>query len=147
MRDVAKRLAECGVNDLRLSVDAFHMESIPLDTVKQFALALKDAGVPTKTQPAWLVSREHINPYNVKTRALLAEFSRFGIDESEGNVIFPEGNAKVYLAEYFGGITVDNPYVENPCDVRCISFEPNGDVLGKNVYNKDIIDIIKEYTP
>ena len=35
--DVAKGLAERGVNDLLLSVDAFHQETIPLDSVKIFA--------------------------------------------------------------------------------------------------------------
>ena len=58
----------------------------------------------------------------------------------------PEGNAKKYLAEYFVGEIVANPYVEDPCDVRCVSFSPNGDVLGGNVYRKDIMEIIRNYT-
>ena len=37
IREVAERLAVCGVNDLLLSVDAFHQETIPLYVVKQFA--------------------------------------------------------------------------------------------------------------
>ena len=36
---------------------------------------------------------------------------------------------------------------EDPYDVKCISFEPNGDVLGGNVYKSDIIEIIENYTP
>ena len=45
IREVARRLAECGVNDLLLSVDAFHQETIPLDVVKQFAAEVKRCGV------------------------------------------------------------------------------------------------------
>ena len=70
-----------------------------------------------------------------------------GISQNEGNVIFPEGNALKYLTEYFTDTLPENPYVENPRDVRCVSFEPNGDVLGGNVYARDIMEIINNYTP
>ena len=65
----------------------------------------------------------------------------------EGNVIFPEGNALKYLAEFFTDERPENPYVEDPRDVRCVSFSPNGDVLGGNVYQNDIMEIIKDYAP
>ena len=48
MADVAQRLAACGVNDLLLSVDAFHQETIPLDVVKQFAAEVKKCGMPIR---------------------------------------------------------------------------------------------------
>ena len=65
----------------------------------------------------------------------------------EGNVIFPEGNALKYLAEYFTDEHPKNPYAEVPCDVRCVSFEPNGDILGGNVYERDIMEIANNYAP
>ena len=46
MADVAERLAVCGVNDLCLSVDAFHQETIPLEVVKRFATEAKKCGIP-----------------------------------------------------------------------------------------------------
>ena len=144
IKEVAKRLFECGVNDLLLSADAFHQESIPLETVKRFAAAAKDAGVPVRVQPAWLVSRDDDNPYNLKTKEIIGEI---GIDENEGNIIFPEGNAVKYLSEYFTGETVQNPYVEDAYDVKCVSFDPNGDVLCGNVYQKDVLKILDEYEP
>ena len=145
--EVAERLAVCGVNDLLLSVDAFHQETIPLDVVKQFAAEVKACGIPIRLQPAWLVSVTDDNPYNIKTREILASFADMEIPANEGNVIFPEGNALKYLAEYFTDELPENPYVEDPRDVRCVSFEPNGDVLGGNVYRKDIMEIIKDYAP
>ena len=147
IREVAERLAECDVNDLLLSVDAFHQETIPLDLVKQLATEAKKRGIPIRLQPAWLVSAVDDNPYNRKTREILGSFADLEISVGEGNVIFPEGNARKYLAEYFADERPENPYKDDPCDVKCVSFEPNGDVLGGNVYERDIMEIIKDYTP
>ena len=147
IRTVADMLAESGVNDLLLSVDAFHQETIPLDIVKFFAAEIKMRGVPIRLQPAWLVSTKDDNPYNRKTREILDSFSDMGIAENEGNVIFPEGNARKYLSEFFTDEMPENPYVEDPHDVKCISFSTNGDVLDGNVCRSDILEIIKNYTP
>ena len=145
IREVAEQLAACGVNDLLLSVDAFHQETIPLCLVKQFAAEAKKCGIPIRLQPAWLRSAVDDNPYNRKTREILGSFADMEIPVGEGNVIFPEGNALKYLAEYFKEELPENPYAEAPHDIRCVSFEPNGDVLGGNVYRNDIMEIIKGY--
>ena len=147
IRQVAANLAECGVNDLLLSVDAFHQETIPLDTVKIFAEEAKRCGIPIRLQPAWLVSAADDNVYNIKTREILDSFSDLNIPIGEGNVVFPEGNARKYLARYFEDVAPSNPYVEDPRDVKCLSFSPNGDVLCGNIYKKDVLEIVKEYEP
>ena len=147
IREVAEQLAASGVNDLCLSVDAFHQETIPLDVAKLFATEAQKCGIPIRLSPAWLVSVEDDNPYNRKTREILGSFADLKLPVGEGNVIFPEGNAQKYLAEYFTDKHPENPYAENPRDVRCVSFEPNGDVLGGNVYRNDIMEIIKDYVP
>ena len=145
IREVAERLAACGVNNLLLSVDAFHQETIPLDVVRRFATEAKKCGIPIRLQPAWLRSATDDNPYNRKTREILDSFADMDITANEGNIIFPEGNARKYLAEYFTDELPENPYVEDPRDVRCLSFEPNGNVLGGNVYERDIMEIIRTY--
>ena len=147
IRETAEGLFLCGVNDLLLSVDAFHQEAIPLDVVKDFASEAVRLGIPIRLQPAWLVSDEDANPYNVETRRILGEFSGQGIPISDGNVVFPEGNAVRFLAEYFCDSMPENPYVDDPRDVRCLSFSPNGDVLDGNVYSNDIMKIIESYNP
>ena len=144
---VARGLSRCGVNDLLLSVDAFHQETIPLDTVIAFAEAVKKEGIPIRLQPAWLISSYDDNPYNRKTREILDTFKGVEIPESEGNVVFPEGNALKYLAEYFADGRPENPYTEDPCNVKCLSFEPNGNVLSGNIYEKDIMKILDLYRP
>ena len=147
IREVAEQLAACGVNDLLLSVDAFHQETIPFDVVKQFAAEVKKCGIPIRLQPAWLVSAMDDNPYNRKTREIFDSFADMELPVGEGNVIFPEGNALKFLTEYFTDELSENPYAEDPRDVRCVSFEPNGDVLGGNVYERDIMEIVNNYAP
>lgn len=147
IREVAERLALCEVNDLLLSVDAFHQETIPLDVVMQFAAAAKKCGIPIRLQPAWLVSATDNNSYNRKTREVLDCFAEMKIPTGEGNIVFPKGNALKYFAEYFTDKAPQNPYVNDPRDVRCVSFAPNGDVLGGNVYERDIMEIIRNYVP
>lgn len=147
IRRVVESLAECGVNDLLLSVDSFHQETIPLDVVKIFAAEAKIRAIPIRLQPAWLVNPTDDNLYNIKTREILDSFAHIKIPESPGNVIFPEGNAKKFLANYFADTFPANPYVEDPYDVRCLSFSPNGDVLGGNAYKKNIMEIINDYKP
>ncbi len=147
IRQVVHQLAKSGVNDLLLSVDAFHQETIPLEIVRRFAEEAKSFGIPTRLQPAWLVSPKDNNPYNIKTREILDSFHDLGISQGEGNVIFPEGNALLYLSEYFTSDLPENPYIEDPENVYCISFSQNGDVLDGNIYKSDILDIIKNYKP
>ena len=147
MCETVKALADCGVNDILLSVDAFHQKTIPLDTVRAFAKEVQKHGIGLRLQPAWLVSTEDDNPYNIETRAVLDAFSDMHIPVGGGNVIFPAGNALKYLAEYFVDHQPDNPYIEDPTDVRCVSFDPSGEVLGGNVYRKDILEILRDYRP
>ncbi len=145
---VAQKIIESGVNEILLSVDAFHQETIPLEYVKAFANAVNFSGVKLMVHPAWLVSANDDNPYNNETRSILAEFNRMGIETSEGNVIFPSGNAIKYFGEYFDlNKETNNPYQEDPTDIRAICFSANGDILGGNLYNKCIGEILSSYAP
>lgn len=146
IKQVADMLAESGVCQILLSVDAFHQETIPLEPVKYFAKCVKANGIFIKLSPAWLVSVEDDNPYNVRTREVLSTFENLQLPIGSGNVIFPSGNALKYLGEYFDSDKeYTSPYEENPKDIRAISFSPNGDVLDGNVYQKNILDILDDY--
>ena len=148
IKKVLRNLAESGVNNLLLSVDAFHQETIPLEPVLVFAECAVYSGIPIKLQPAWLVSAEDQNIYNVKTNEIIRAFEPLHIPLNQGNVIFPSGNALKYLREYFDENTVPfSPYEEDPKDIKTISFHPNGDVLNGNVYTTDILEIIRTYHP
>lgn len=149
---VANKLIDSGINDFLISVDAFHQETIPIDIVKYFAENLKifaeNSEVKVRVQPAWLVSKNDNNPYNVKTKELLKEFSEMEVESNEGNIIFPSGNALKYLSEYFNlNNKIENPYQENPDNIKSICFSANGDILGSNIYKQDISDILSSYDP
>ena len=146
IESVVRNLKDSGVNDLLLSVDAFHQEHIPLDPVFRFAKSAVEAGIPIRLQPAWLVSHEDPNPYNNRTWEIIRSFDPLHISLNQGNVIFPAGNALKYLRAYFDeSATVPNPYAEDPEDVRAISFAPDGSVLNGNVYQTDILEIMECY--
>lgn len=148
IKEVAANLAKSGVNQILLSADAFHQETIPLAPVKAFAAAAKGEGIPVRMNPAWLVSAQDDNPYNVRTREILAEFAALGIEARKGNVVFPSGNARVYLSEYFDLSKAQaSPYDEDPEDIRAICVGPDGGVLGGNIYETGIVEILENYRP
>jgi hypothetical protein len=148
IKNVAVALAESGVNDLLLSVDAFHQETIPLEPVKFFAECAVTSGLPVRLSPAWLVSQEDDNIYNLRTREIIREFEPLQIPLGSGNVVFPSGNALKYLREYFDeNAEPSSPYDDDPADIRAISFSPDGSVLNGNVYQTDILEIMRMYRP
>ena len=147
IEEVARMLADCGVNDLLLSVDAFHQETIPLATVAEFAGAARGFGIPVRLSPAWLVSSTDDNPYNRRTREILDSFADIDVTIGDGNVIFPEGNAMKYLAEYFDKTVPENPYAQDPCEIKCLSVEPDGTLFDQSIYRTDLLEILEKYTP
>lgn len=148
IKDAAKKLVLSGINDILLSVDAFHQEAIPLSTVKDFAKAVRDVGIPVRIHPAWLVSKEDENPYNQRTREILEEFERLDFFVSDGNIVFPRGNAVKYLGKYFSPKQkYINPYDQDPENICSICIDANGDVLDGNIYQNDILELIEQYVP
>ncbi len=148
IKQTARELARCGVNAILLSVDAFHQEIIPLVPVIEFAAELKRLGVWVRVHPAWLVDRGHNNPYNSRTVEILSVFEYIGIPQSDGNVIIPTGNALKYLGDYYDmDKSYTSPYEENPMDIQAICVEPDGGLLGGNIYETNILDILDRYVP
>ena len=143
---IANDLVQSGVNDILVSVDAFHQETIPLEPVMIFVKELKRLGVGTRMQPAWLVDMKNDNPYNIKTREILNQFKLEGIEENNGNIILPSGNARRYLSEYFDlNKEYKSPYAVDPYDIDTISVNPDGKLLGGNIYEQHILDIMDIY--
>ena len=147
----AKRVADSGVNDILLSVDAFHQETIPLEPVMTFALAVKDAGSDTRiparirSHPAWLVSPRTTTRI-MSAPAKSSPNSKTRNQPSDGNIVFPSGNAKKYLAEYFDpNDNPTSPYAEDPNDIRAVCIGPSGDLFGGNISERDIRDILSDY--
>lgn len=156
----AQRLIQSGVNSILLSVDAFHQEIIPIEFVHFFAEKIVEQDFKNiKLHPAWLVNSDHANPYNQRTRELLAQFSDLNIQPSGGNAIFLSGNAAKYLNSYYEKKEVDLdfacgkfPYTTPLDKIDEINIAPNGDVnvchfIIGNIYEEDIEEIIQRYNP
>ena len=144
---VTKELQKAGVNEILLSVDAFHQEYIPVEPVLTFAKCAKALGIQIYLQPAWLESRDSDNIYNQKTKEVLALFDGLEIETKEGDVIFPYGNAAKYLKEYFTNLDAPSPYEDDPYDIQTLSISPNGEVLDGNLHDQSILEIMKNYQP
>ena len=159
--EVAQSLHASGVSDILVSVDVFHQEYIPLELVMQFAEALQRYGIPyLRVHPAWVADESAENPHNAETKRLLNLFAEKGIQSTNGNNIYPSGNALIHLAEYFAppeNIDLSTPcgslpYTERLDDISCLGINPNGDVnlcsvtIG-NIHETDILDIIDRYDP
>ncbi len=160
INSIVTRLKEAGVNNLLISVDAFHQETIPIEKVYYFAKLAVKAGIDgIKLHPAWVVNENHKNKYNSITHRLLDYFSDLNLPVSKGNNIILSGNAKKYLSEFYDSPKLNlvsgcgtEPYSESFSDIKSISIVPNGDVqicnftIG-NINEECITDILSRFNP
>jgi MoaA/NifB/PqqE/SkfB family radical SAM enzyme len=159
--EIAGKLAKSGVNDILISVDAFHQEHIPLDIIRRTAESCLQVGIDNIAwNPCWLVSEGDDNQYNQKTKSILKELEDLPVRKSEGDVVELGGFALANLTEFLPpkekmpeGRCGDVPNA-NPLDcVRSICVGPNGEIAvcnGLNIGNaaeEDIIDLIESYDP
>lgn len=161
IKEIAKNLAESGVNSIIISVDAFHQEHVPLDIVRKTAEACLEAGIEDITwDPCWVISEDDDNCYNRKTKFILKELEDLPISNSGGNVMEPEGLALVNLKEFLpprkkipAGKCGDTPYTEPLDSIKCVCVEPDGriavcnDFYIGNASKTDIVDLIENYDP
>ena len=161
LEQAVHNLSESGVNDILLSVDAFHQEKIPVERVEAFIKEIKKWQIPNlRMHPAWVVSEEADNTYNRNTRDILEMLKEYQLPVTTGNIIFPAGNAVTYLKDFYvNELTINSsplcgsiPYTEALNDVRTLSFEPDGAVkvcaftIG-NIYEESIEEILIRYNP
>jgi MoaA/NifB/PqqE/SkfB family radical SAM enzyme len=158
---IARNLAECGVNDVHVSVDAFHQEHIPLGIVKKAVESCLEMGIEDIAwNPCWVISQDDDNKYNRKTKSILKELEDLPVKVSEGNILEPDGLALINLREFLpqkeqmpSGRCGDIPYTERLDSVKSMSIEPDGKIavcsnfhIG-NASETDIIDILENYNP
>ena len=161
VREVAKGLKDCGVNQIYFSVDSFHQEHIPIGSVRASIESCLEAGIDDLAlNPCWLVSEDDDNEYNRETRKILDELSGLSVRVSGGNMVEPSGLALVNLKEYLPprvkvppGSCGDMPYTEPLNNLSCISVEPDGRVavcdgfyLG-DASESDVLRLIEGYDP
>jgi MoaA/NifB/PqqE/SkfB family radical SAM enzyme len=161
IKRIAKKLAECGVNDVHVSVDAFHQEHIPLNIVRKTVESCLVTGIKSIAwNPCWVISQDDDNMYNRKTKSILKELKDLPVRVSKGNVVEPNGLALINLREFLPekekiptGKCGDMPYTGPLDSVKSISVEPDGkiavcnDFYIGNASETNIIDILEKYNP
>jgi MoaA/NifB/PqqE/SkfB family radical SAM enzyme len=81
IREIALSLVDSGVNVVSISVDCFDQEFIPLEIVRKAAESFVKAGIPRVSwNPCWVVSRDHNNMYNRKTKNILEKLKDLRVE-------------------------------------------------------------------
>ncbi len=154
---LAVKLKEAGLNTVGISVDAFHLQFIPLEYPRNAALALLKAGVKNVTWNVTVVeSIDATNEYDEKTSQILKTLEPVGI-EAHIHKIMPVGRAVQNLRQYFKHASLDGSCESEPTignvltNPESICIEPSGEVdvcwylaVG-NAKEKPLSRIISEY--
>lgn len=161
IKEIAKDLAESGVNEIYISVDAFHQEHIPLDVVRKTAESCLQAGIKNiEWVPCWVISEDDDNRCNQMTKCILEELDDLPVRRGEGNIMEAAGLALVNLKEFLParkkfpqGKCGDMPYTDPLDSIKSICVEPDGRIavckdfhIG-NASETDIIELIEGYDP
>ncbi len=153
--DVASKIVNAGVTEILLAVDGFHEETIPSDTVANFADAVLDTGFQEiYLHPTWLESREAKNEENFQTTMILERFADSGLEITDGCVAEPMGNALTNFKDRFvkGAYDLDD-YGEKLDEIHSITINPDGEVVVScgfvigNIYKDPIGKILDKYNP
>ena len=165
--DQAARAMAGLVTDTLVSVDAFHQEVvngrevIPLHYVRLFMEKLLAYGAGrVRLSPAWVVNREHSNPWNERTEEILGSLADLRLEVASGNDIFLAGNAQRYLSQYYPAsgqpdLSVrcgEAPYTDRLDQISSLSIEPDGSVIVcafviGNIYRESMEAIVERYDP
>ena len=113
-REWAEKLKAAGLNNVDISVDAFHAQYTPIEYPQNAALALVKAEVEViKWNVAVIESIEAENMYDKKTRQILKKLEPLGL-EANFVKIMPVGRAAKNLREYFQHASLDGPCEGEP---------------------------------
>jgi len=131
---LAAKLKTAGLNKVNISVDAFHVEHIPIEHPQNAALALLKAGIENvKWNVAVIESINAENEYDKKTKQILKKLEPIGIDANIFK-IEPVGHAVQNLRRYFQPTSLYGPCEGDPLtgttltDPESICIEPSGSV-------------------
>jgi MoaA/NifB/PqqE/SkfB family radical SAM enzyme len=117
---LALKLKAAGLNTLGISVDAFHLQYIPLEYPRNAAQASLKAGIEQVTwNVAVMESINATNQYDKKTSQILKTLEPVGI-EAHIHKVMPVGRALQKIPKHFQHSSLDGP---------CEGEQPIGNVL------------------
>jgi molybdenum cofactor biosynthesis enzyme MoaA len=128
-QELAIELKNAGVNEVSISVDAFHIQHIPLRFPRTAGLASLAAGIKLVVWNVTIVEDKNAkNQFDQETKKILRTLEPTGI-EAHFNKIFPQGRARTSLRQFFPKQNLEGscPQAEialiNP---NCITMDPRG---------------------
>ncbi len=153
--EIAEGLKASGVTEVLVSIDQFHQEFIPFETVMFTLKQLQKQNFDNLfINPCWYESPLADNEFDTETRNLLKEVSHLNIEVGEGNVMFPGGRATnnfplmFKMKNTFNGMScTDFPYCDSPDNITGICLNPNGKVNICGLGELDIKDFLNNYDP
>lgn len=153
--EIAEMLKESNVNNILVSVDAFHQEYLDFDHVKFTILKLAELNFHSlKMNPCWYDSPDGHNKYDRETRSLLRELLQMGVKTARGNVMFPDQGATANFPERFtrkldfsGKCCTDVPYMNFPDQVDTVCLDADGTVSICNGRKYSFERFISDYDP
>ena len=129
---LAKKLKQAGLNSLGISVDAFHLEHIPLEFPRRAAEASVKAGVEKVVwNVAVLESLTADNRYDSVTARILKDLEPVGI-EAHVHRVAAAGRALEKIPQFFPKTPLEGPCEgETPMEnalinPKCLTIEPSG---------------------
>lgn len=129
---LAMKLKTAGLNAINISVDAFHLQYIPIKYPQNAALASLKAGIKNVVcNVAVIDSINAKNEYDMKTAQILKKLEPIGIDVRLVNIV-PAGRALQNLSQYFQQTSLNGPCEGEPItgntltDPESICIEPSG---------------------
>jgi organic radical activating enzyme len=131
---LARKLKNAGLNTLGISVDAFHLEHIPLEYPRNAAKASLKAAIENVTwNVAVIESLDASNHYDKMTAHILKELEPVEI-EAHVHKVVPAGRALQTIPQYFQKTQLEGPCEgETPMEntltnPQCLTIEPSGSV-------------------
>jgi len=129
---LARKLKAACVNDLNISVDAFHLQFIPIEYPRNAALASLKADIENITwNVAVIESINASNKYDKKTAQILKTLQPIGLEACTVKIV-PAGRAIQNLRQYFQHTSLYGPCEEEPLtgntltNPQSICIEPSG---------------------
>jgi hypothetical protein len=129
---LAMKLKTAGLNTIHVSVDAFHLQYIPIEYPRNAALASLKAGIESVTwNVAVIESIGATNKYGKKTVQILKKLQTIRIEANPVKII-PAGRAIHNLRQYFQHSSLHGPCEGEPLtgntltDSESICVEPSG---------------------
>jgi len=128
-QSLAAQLKEAGVNEVLISVDAFHLPHVPLGYPRNVALASLTAGIDRVAWNVAILENENAsNKFDRQTSEILRILAPLGL-EIHINKVLPQGRARRNLREFFLKQPIEGkcPEVETALvNPTCISLDPAG---------------------